>query len=169
MGVRGCFYQQSQKCDDRTGSIDMKRFAQAVVLLSLFIPVCASAGETPSAAGAKVFFVNLKNGDTVSSPVKVEFGVEGMEIVPADTDKANSGHHHLFVDRLAFGKTEDGAEELNANIIKDEKNMHFGKGQTEVMLELPPGQHTLQMVLGDKDHIPHNPPLTTEVITITVK
>jgi hypothetical protein len=147
----------------------MKRFAQAVLLLSLVLPVSASAGETPSAPGAKVFFVNLKNGDTVTSPFKVEFGVEGMEIVPADTDKPNTGHHHLFIDRPALGKTADGAEELNANIIKDANNLHFGKGQTEAMVELPPGPHTLQMVLGDKDHIPHNPPLATEVITITVK
>jgi Domain of unknown function (DUF4399) len=137
--------------------------------MGLFIPHGANAGETPSAAGAKVFFVNIKNGDTVTSPFKVEFGVEGMAIVPAGTDQANSGHHHLFIDRPALGKTADGAEELANTIIKDEKNLHFGKAQTDTMVELPAGQHTLQLVLGDKDHIPHNPPLASEVITITVK
>ena len=75
----------------------------------------------------------------------------------------------MFVDRPAFGKTADGADEFDANIIMDENNLHFGKGQTEAMVELKPGTHTLQMVLGDKDHIPHNPYLATEVITITVK
>jgi hypothetical protein len=147
----------------------MNIYARAVILLTLALPVSAMAGETPSAPGAKVFFKNLKDGDTVASPIKIEFGVEGMEIVPADTDKPNSGHHHLFINRAALGKAEDGAEELNANIIKDEQHVHFGKGQTEAMVELPPGSHTLQMVLGDKDHIPHNPPLATDVITITVK
>ncbi len=147
----------------------MKIIARSLIMLSLMIPSVSHAGETPSAPGAKVFFVNLKDGDTVTSPFKVEFGVEGMAIVPAETDQANSGHHHLFINRPALGKTEDGADELSNTIIKDEKNLHFGKGQTDTMVELPPGQHTLQMVLGDKDHIPHNPPLATEVITITVK
>jgi Domain of unknown function (DUF4399) len=139
------------------------------LMLGLFVPHNVNAGETASAPGAKVFFVNIKNGDTVASPFKVEFGVEGMEIVPAETDKPNTGHHHLFIDRPALGKTEDGAEELANTIIKDEKNLHFGKGQTDTMVELPAGQHTLQLVLGDKDHIPHNPPVASEVITITVK
>lgn len=147
----------------------MKIIARSLIMLSLMVPSVSHAGETPSAPGAKVFFVNLKGGDTVTSPFKVEFGVEGMAIVPAETDQANSGHHHLFINRPALGKTEDGADELSNTIIKDEKNLHFGKGQTDTMVELPPGQHTLQMVLGDKDHIPHNPPLATEVITITVK
>jgi Domain of unknown function (DUF4399) len=148
---------------------NMKIFAQSALILALTMPTFAIAGETPSAPGAKVFFVNVKDGDTVTSPFKVEFGVEGMSIVPAETDQVNSGHHHLFIDRPALGKTEDGAEELANNIIKDEKNVHFGKGQTDTMVELPAGKHTLQMVLGDKDHIPHNPPLATEVITITVQ
>jgi hypothetical protein len=126
------------------------------------------AGETPSAKDAKVYFINIANGDTVKSPVKVQFGLSGMGIAPAGTEKENTGHHHVFIDRPALGKGEDGADELNANIISDEQHVHFGKGQTETTLDLKPGQHTLQMVLGDKDHIPHNPPLATEVITITV-
>ncbi len=147
----------------------MKTAIRAVLALALTFPTVVFAGETPSAPGAKVFFVNLKDGDIVTSPVKVVFGVEGMEIVPAGTEKEFSGHHHLFIDRPAFGKTADGADEFDANIIKDENNLHFGKAQTETMVELKPGTHTLQMVLGDKDHIPHGPYLATEVITITVK
>jgi Domain of unknown function (DUF4399) len=147
----------------------MKILAQAALILAIAFPAAALAGETPSAPGAKVFFVDLKDGDTVSSPLTVKFGVEGMEIVPAGTAKEFSGHHHLLIDRPALGKGPDGADELDANIIKDENNLHFGKGQTEATIELKPGTHTLQMVLGDKDHIPHGPVLATEVITVTVK
>jgi hypothetical protein len=147
----------------------MKQIAQLALVLTLAFSPAAIAGQTPSAPGAKVFFVNLKDGDTVKSPFTVQFGVEGMAIAPAGTDAPNSGHHHLLIDRPALGKGESGAEELDANIISDEKHLHFGKGQTEAVVELPPGKHTLQMVLGDKDHIPHNPPLVTDVITITVE
>jgi Domain of unknown function (DUF4399) len=129
----------------------------------------AHAGETPSPAGAKVSFEGLKNGDKVKSPVAVKFVLEGMEVAPAGEDKANSGHHHVFVDRPPLGEGPDGKEELNANIPQDDKHLHFGKGQTETSLELAPGPHTLQLVLGDKDHIPHNPPVVSEVITITVE
>ena len=129
----------------------------------------AFAGETPAKEGAKVFFENLKDGDTVKSPFMVKFGVEGMAVVPAGTEAEFSGHHHLLIDRPALGKGEDGADEFDANIIKDEQHLHFGKGQLEAEVTLTPGKHTLQMVFGDKDHIPHNPVLATEVITITVE
>jgi hypothetical protein len=147
----------------------MKKILNGALAAILLSAVPAVAGDTPSAPGAKVFFKNMKDGDTVKSPFKVEFGVEGMEIRPAGEELKFSGHHHLFIDRPALGKGEDGADELAANIIKDEQNLHFGKGQIETMVELPPGKHTLQMVLGDKDHIPHNPPLVTDVITVTVQ
>jgi Domain of unknown function (DUF4399) len=92
-----------------------------------------------------------------------------MGIAPAGAEMEKTGHHHLFIDRPALGKGEDGAEEFNANIIKHEKNVHFGGGQTETSVTLAPGKHTLQLVLGDKDHIPHNPPIMSEVINITVQ
>lgn len=128
-----------------------------------------TAGETKAPDGAKVYFVNLKNGETVKSPVKIIFGLSGMGIAPAGVEKEGTGHHHLFIDRPKLGEGEDGADELEANIISDENHLHFGKGQTETLLELTPGQHTLQLVLGDKDHIPHDPPVVSEVITITVE
>jgi hypothetical protein len=127
------------------------------------------AGETPAPADAKVSFVNLKDGDEVTSPVTVQFNVSGIEIAPAGTDKPNTGHHHLFLDRAPFGEGPDGGEEANANIVADDNNIHFGKGQTETKLDLKPGKHTLQLVFADKDHIPHNPVVKSEVITITVK
>lgn len=141
--------------------------ATAITLLTLNSQVLA--GETPAGKEAKVYFINVKDGDTVKSPLLVQFGLEGMGVAPAGTEKELTGHHHLFIDRPALGKGEDGAEEFNANIIKDEKNVHFGGGQTQAKVELSPGKHTLQLVLGDKDHIPHNPPITSEVITITVE
>ena len=141
----------------------------AVAVAAVAWTHAASAGETPAGKDAKVYFVHLKDGDTVSSPVLVQFGLSGMGVAPAGTEKELTGHHHLFIDRMALGKGEDGAEEFNANIIKDEKNVHFGNGQTETKVELPPGKHTFQLVLGDKDHIPHNPPVMSDVITITVQ
>jgi hypothetical protein len=141
-----------------------------VALVSLALMQSAVlAGETPAKAGAKVFFDGLKDGDTVKSPFIIKFGVEGMTVAPAGTEGEFSGHHHLLIDRPALGKGEDGADELNNNIIKDEQHLHFGKGQMEAEIKLPPGKHTLQMVFGDKDHIPHNPVLATEVITVTVQ
>ena len=127
------------------------------------------AGETPSPDGARVYFKSLENGATVASPVTVEFGLEGTEVAPAGTEMANSGHHHLLVDRPPLGEGADGAEELDYSLPADENHVHFGKGQTETTLELAPGQHTLQLVLGDMNHIPHNPPVVSEVITVTVE
>lgn len=127
------------------------------------------AGETPSKSGAKQYFVNLKNGDVVSNPIKIIFGLSGMGVAPAGVAKANTGHHHLFIDRPALGKGEYGKDEYQDNIPADEKHIHFGGGQTETTITLSPGKHTLQLVLADENHIPHNPPVASEVITITVK
>lgn len=112
-------------------------------------------------AGAAVYFVNLKNGDTVTSPVRVVFGLRGMGVAPAGIERENTGHHHLLVDVEQF--------DVNAPLPTDERHRHFGAGQTEVALELRPGAHTLQLVLGDQNHIPHHPPVTSERITVTVK
>ena len=127
------------------------------------------AGDTPSTPGAKVYFVNLKDGATVSGPVKVVFGLSGMGVAPAGIEKEGTGHHHLFLNRPELGKGPDGKDEFEANIPADDNHKHYGKGQTETTLTLKPGKHTLQLVLGDQNHIPHNPPVVSEVITITVK
>lgn len=129
----------------------------------------AWAGETPSEPGAAVYFPTLEDGATVSSPVMVVFGLSGMGVAPANTDAPKTGHHHLFLNRAPFGEGPDGADEADFNIPADENHIHFGGGQTETVLELEPGEHTLQLVLGDKDHIPHDPPVVSEVITITVE
>ncbi|GIL01075.1 MAG: hypothetical protein BroJett030_09740 [Alphaproteobacteria bacterium] len=129
----------------------------------------ASAGETPSPGGARVYFVNLDDGDTVTGPVTVVFGLTGMGVAPAGVEAENTGHHHLLVDRPALGEGPDGAEEFDLNLPADEHHLHFGKGQTEMVLELAPGTHTLQLVLGDHNHIPHDPPVVSQRITITVE
>ncbi|MEX0345319.1 MAG: DUF4399 domain-containing protein [Rhizobiaceae bacterium] len=145
----------------------MKKLALALMITCA--GSLAHAGETPAPDGAGVYFVNLEDGDTVKGPVKVVFGLTGMGVAPAGTEKENTGHHHLFVDRPAIGMGEDGEDEFDFNIPADENHIHFGAGQTETTLDLAPGKHTLQMVLADKDHIPHNPPIFSDVITITVE
>lgn len=149
----------------------MKKIATAVfaAAISLSGVTFALAQGAPSKAGAKQYFVNLKDGDTVSSPVTVIFGLSGMGVAPAGIDKANTGHHHILINRAPLGQGEGGADEFKDSIPADENNVHFGGGQTEKTLKLAPGKHTLQLVLGDKDHIPHNPPVSSKVITITVK
>jgi hypothetical protein len=123
-------------------------------------PAAASA-RTPSPAGAKVMILEPADGATVTSPVTVKFGVEGMEVAPAGTDKPNTGHHHLFID----SKLEDPS----APVPSDANHIHYGKGQTEAQIELTPGQHTLQDVFADKNHVPHDPPVVSDVVTITVE
>jgi hypothetical protein len=144
----------------------------------LFATICAAAlaaaapvfaGDTPAPEGAEVYFVNLSDGATVEAPVTVVFGLRGMGVAPAGTDRENTGHHHVLVDRPPLGEGPDGAEELNTSLPADENHIHFGGGQTEVSLDLAPGAHTLQLVLGDMNHVPHDPPVVSEVITITVE
>lgn len=135
------------------------------ILLSAFVffglsQLAFAAGSTPSAEGAVVYIVSPANGETVPQTFKVKFGLSGMGVAPAGTDKKNTGHHHLLVD----GKK---LPDMKSPMGKDVK--HFGGGQTETELTLSPGEHTLQLILGDKDHIPHNPPIVSQQITIMVK
>lgn len=127
------------------------------------------AGDTPAPEGASVYFVNVEDGATVSSPVKVIFGLSGMGVAPAGTEKENTGHHHVLVDRPPFGEGPDDEEMSENGLFSDDNHRHFGGGQTEMSLELEPGEHTLQLVLGDQNHVPHDPPVTSEQITITVE
>lgn len=139
-----------------------------VVFACLFLTAPVSA-QTMSPEGAKVYFIGLENGSQLSSPVTVRFGLAGMGVAPAGTEKAKTGHHHLLIDRPPLGQGEDGADEFESPLPSDENHKHFGGGQTEVTLQLAPGKHTLQLVVGDHNHVPHKPPVASEVITITVK
>ncbi len=140
----------------------MRLFLLAIALFSTI--AVAQAGETPAPADAKVYFINLKDGDTVTSPVTIHFGLSGMGIAPAGTQVPNTGHHHLFIDAAPLE-----GDALNEAIPMDEHHVHFGKGQTEAVVTLPKGSHTLQLVLGDWSHIPHNPPVMSERITVNVE
>lgn len=114
-----------------------------------------------SANSPKAYIISPANGDVVNSPFTVKFGLQGMGVAPAGVDKKNTGHHHLLVNKkLANYKKA---------IPKDASHKHFGGGQTEATIELPPGEHTLQLVLGDKAHVPHSKPVQSEVITVVVK
>ena len=119
--------------------------------------------QSPAPAGAKAYIVNLKDGDKVKSPFKVVFGLTGMGIAPAGVEKEDTGHHHLLINKSLEGPA------LQVNIPADDKHVHFGKGQTEAMVQLPPGRHVLQLVLGDHNHIPHIPPIVSEKITVIVE
>ncbi|WP_170336371.1 DUF4399 domain-containing protein [Ruegeria arenilitoris] len=141
----------------------------AATLFTLSASIAWAGGETPSNPDAKVYFVNLADGDTVQSPVTVVFGLSGMGVAPSGVEKENTGHHHLLIDRPPIGEGEDGADELAYGLPADDNHLHFGGGQTEVTLDLAPGPHTLQLVLGDAGHVPHATPIVSEVITITVE
>jgi hypothetical protein len=141
------------------------RFRTILALLAVFAAVGLTpvAAQTPSPAGAKVYFINLKDGDTVSSPFLVQFGLSGMGVAPAGVEKPNTGHHHLLID------TTMTAEQMKEPLPADDTHKHFGGGQTEALVTLPEGKHTLQLLLGDWTHIPHVPPVMSETITITVR
>lgn len=126
-------------------------------------PAAAAEGlkSSPAPEGAKVSFADLKDGATVSSPLLVKFVAEGITLAPAGTEEPSSGHHHLVID--AELPPADAPIPSNANYV------HFGKAQTETTIELTPGTHTLQLVFANGQHVPFNPPLASEKITVTVK
>ena len=133
----------------------------AALLTTLLIAGTAHA-RTPSPEGAEVYFITPVDGDTVTSPLTVKFGLKGMGVAPAGVEKSNTGHHHLLIDLKS-------PPALDKPLPADANHRHFGGGQTEVTIELSPGKHTLQLIMGDKAHIPHDPPVMSEKITITVK
>jgi hypothetical protein len=121
-----------------------------------------AADRAPSPAGAEVYIASPKDGAKVKGPVTVVFGLKGMGVAPAGIKFDNTGHHHLLVD-------SDPPADLSQPLPATEKSIHFGKGQTETTLTLPPGKHTLQLVFGDSLHVPHEPAVISKKITITVE
>ena len=114
-----------------------------------------------AAASAEVFIISPKDGEEVSSPVEVIFGLQGMGIAPAGINFPNTGHHHLLIDL-------DQLPDLKSGIPADAQHLHFGKGQTQALIELDPGEHSLQLLLGDWMHVPHETPVISEKIKILV-
>ena len=138
----------------------MRRFI--VAALALAASLAAAQQRTPAPADAKVYIISPKNGAHVHNPVLVQFGLAGMGIAPAGVKFDNTGHHHLLIDT-------DAPADMSTPLPATDKIVHFGKGQTETHLTLTPGKHTLQLLLADMNHVPHQPPLISEKITITVE
>ena len=134
-----------------------------VIVISCFFVITGFAfAETPSPDGAQVYIISPADGETVSSPVTVKFGLKGMGVAPAGINKPNTGHHHLLIDVV-------DAPAIDKPLPADANHKHFGGGQTEVTVELSPGKHTLRLIMGDQHHIPHGPPVISNEITIVVK
>jgi len=136
--------------------------------ICLTLACCLATAYRPAAAQTalqatkpEVFFLSPQDGATVSNPVVVRFDLKNMTLAPAGVDKPGTGHHHLLVDAPL--------PPLDEPIPNDDNHLHFGKGQTETELRLAPGKHTLQLLMGDWTHIPHNPPVYSQPITIFVK
>jgi hypothetical protein len=136
---------------------------RALMLAALVVGASLAFAQerTPSPAGAEVYIIAPKDGAKVHAPVRVQFGLKGMGIAPAGVKFDNTGHHHLLIDT-------DPPADLSAPLPATDKIVHFGKGQTETTLNLAPGKHTLELLLADQSHIPHNPPVLSQKITITV-
>jgi hypothetical protein len=117
--------------------------------------------RTPRPADAKLYIISPQNGDTVASPVTVRFGLTGMGVAPAGVATPSTGHHHLVIDAPL--------PPLDKPLPADPKHVHFGGGQTEVTVELAPGPHKIRLVLADKNHVPHDPPLVSDEVAFTVK
>lgn len=133
-------------------------FTGMIAALGLSAALIAQQSAAPE--GAQVYIVSPANGATVDRTFKVVFGLSGMGVAPAGTQVPNTGHHHLLINKDPL---PDLTQPLGADV------MHFGMGQTEATVTLEPGTHTLQLVLGDHLHIPHNPPVMSEKITVTVR
>jgi hypothetical protein len=146
----------------------MKRVLLALAVCAAGFAGASIAADAPglpitqAPAGAEVYIISPKDGATVGQNVTVQFGLKGMGVAPAGVDKEKTGHHHLLIDVKDLPPA-------GQPIPKDDTHLHFGGGQTETTLKLTPGTHTLQLELGDQNHIPFDPALVSKKITIHVK
>lgn len=141
--------------------MNIRNIARLACAAVLAVTAAADARE-PSPATAEVYIVSPREGARVKSPVTVVFGLKGMGVAPAGIKFDNTGHHHLLID-------SELPADLSQPLAANEKSVHFGKGQTETSVTLPPGKHTLQLVFGDLLHIPHDPAVFSKKITIVVE
>ena len=130
--------------------------------ISVTSPAIASEGASPADPGARVYLIEPVDGATVPNTFSVKFGLSGMGVAPAGVDVANTGHHHLLID-------VDELPDMSLPLPATEQIKHFGKGQTETEVTLSSGEHTLQLLLGNYLHIPHEKPVISEKITIHVE
>lgn len=135
----------------------------AIVCIGIFTSHAIAAGLSSAAPqGASVYILSPKTGETVSQTFNVQFGLSGMGVAPAGVEKDKTGHHHLLIDLANM-------PDLSMPLLATDQIKHFGGGQTETTVTLPPGQHTLQLLLGNHLHVPHEPPVMSDKITITVE
>ena len=134
--------------------VDIYKFMKILFIISTIFATFSIS------ANPKVYFINLEDGDRVESPFLIQFGLSGMGIAPAGTDRSNTGHHHLLIN------VDD--IDLSKPIPSSSNHIHFGGGQTESLVDLMPGDYSMQLVLGDMTHTPHNPPIISQRINITV-
>ena len=137
-------------------------FFNILFLLGFFVFPLYAGERSTAVDDVKLYIISPLDGETVSSPVKIVFGLQGMGIAPAGIKFNNTGHHHLLIDVAEL-------PDINSPIPSDDNHMHFGKGQTEAVIELQPGEHTLQLILGDHMHIPHDPVVVSKKIKINVE
>lgn len=135
--------------------------AAAFVVSAMLLPVAQAADRSASPEGAYVYFVSPADGETVASHTLVKFGLSGMGIAPAGVERSNTGHHHLLIDM-------DELPAADQPMAGSDQLIHFGGGQTEAWVDLPPGKHTLQLVLGNHLHVMHKPVVKSRKITVTV-
>jgi hypothetical protein len=133
-----------------------------IFLIGFFIFPLHAAEKSKAADDANLYIISPIDGETVSSPVKIVFGLVGMGVAPAGIKFNNTGHHHLLIDVAEL-------PDVNSPIPSDDNHRHFGKGQTEAIIELEPGEHNLQLILGDHMHIPHDPVVVSKKIKIYVE
>ncbi len=133
-----------------------------ICFLGFLVPPAYAVDLSPAPESATAYIISPSDGETVSSPFLVRFGLSGMGIAPAGIDRPNTGHHHLLID-------VDELPSLTEPLQGSEQVLHYGAGQTETELSLTPGAHTLQLVLGNYSHIPHENPVISRKITVTVE
>jgi hypothetical protein len=138
----------------------MKHIIRITLAILLITAWSVQASTSSSPEGAKVYIVSPADGETVGETFTVVFGLEGMGVAPAGVEKASTGHHHLLIDKEEL----PAMDQPMGNEVK-----HFGGGQTQYTVTLPKGKHTLQLIMGNHQHVPHNPAVVSEKITIFVK
>ena len=134
--------------------VDTYNIMKILLIISIFFATFSICADP------KVYFINLEDGDRVESPFLIQFGLSNMGVAPSGTDRKNTGHHHLLIN------VDD--IDLTKPIPSSSNHIHFGGGQTESLVELSPGNYSMQLVLGDMTHTPHKPPIISKKINITV-
>ena len=128
--------------------------------MKLFLAIITCLVTSLMNANPKVYFINLEEGDKIKSPFLIQFGLSGKGVAPAGVDRKNTGHHHLLINVESI--------DFNTSIPASDNHIHFGGGQTETVVDLLPGEYTLQLLLGDMYHVPHDPPVLSKKISLIV-